>query len=188
MKATLGSLVGLAIFSFGYLGLANSAAALTPAECTLYARAFAADKTVKAPPGTTASRSRQEIQDEAYARCREVSAARDVAPRKVAVPKRIAKPVMKVAKAKVAKARVAKDPKVVRIAAAPRVPKVPRVMAYAPGEPTRNTPAVRAISSVMLGDGPAPATTGPKVASACVPGRRAVFWRGLMTPNLGGSC
>jgi hypothetical protein len=63
------SFVGIGIVAAGTLAFTWGAAAVSPDECILYARAFAIANTAKAVPGTTATRSRQEIQDEAYATC-----------------------------------------------------------------------------------------------------------------------
>jgi hypothetical protein len=180
MKRAAAPLFGLAAYVIGSLAFAGAAAAITPEECILYARAFAAARTAKTLPGTSPALSRQAIQDRAYAACIEGTASpSDTASGEdfLRVPAEPVPPVKAAA--------VPPPPQPVR---AKPIVTVPKATAYAEPENRSAARASRAIAEVAAAS-PGEQALSVAEVEVCVPGAsRTRFWRGLMFTTGGQGC
>jgi hypothetical protein len=173
-RLTLASAVALSV-AFGGTASAESAA-----RCILYAREYAIAAVAPAPPGSTPAKSRQSIQDAAYARCMNLGVSALVPPGTATQndPSLEAQPPKTVVKA---------PPRLVVKAPRPRRVAPPAsVSAFVEGDrPSRGS--FQAIADVFgAAQEPRGSMLTPPAPSCGDTRGRSRFWRGLMAPSTGG--
>lgn len=184
MKTIIASLLTLgSVVVLYFAWVATASAAESPARCILYAREYAIAAVAPAPPGSTPAKSRQSIQDAAYARCMNLGVSALVPPGTATEndPSLEAQPPKIVVKA--LPRRVVKAPRPRR--AAP----VASVSAFVEGDRPSSRGPFQAIAEVFGGAQEPRGSMLMPVAPSCgdTPGRTR-FWRGLMAPSAGGGC
>lgn len=182
MKTIIASLLTLCSVVALCFAWEVTASAESPARCILYAREYAIAAVAPAPPGSTPAKSRQSIQDAAYARCMNLGVSALVPPGTATQndPSLEAQPSKTVVKA---------PPRLVVKAPRPRhAAPVVSVSAFAEGD-RPSSGSFQAIAEVF-GEAQEPRgsmLTAP--APSCGDTRaRSRFWRGLMAPSTGGGC
>jgi hypothetical protein len=183
MKTIIASLLTLgSVLAVHLVGVTTASAAESPARCILYAREYAIAAVAPAPPGSTPAKSRQSIQDAAYARCMNLGVSALVPPGtatendpsiEAETPKTVVKAPPR---------RVAKAPRQRRVAP------VASVSAFVEGDRPASGGPFQAIAEVFGGpQEPRGSLVISATPSSCGETRgRTRFWRGLMSPSAGG--
>ena len=183
MKTIIASLLTLASAVALSVAFGGTASAESAARCILYAREYAIAAVAPAPPGSTPAKSRQSIQDAAYARCMNLGVSALVPPGTATQndPSLEAQPSKTVVKAP--PRLVVKAPRLRRVAPAASV------SAFVEGDRPSSRGSFQAIAELF---GEAQEPRGSMLMPVAPPceGTRGTnrFWRGLMAPSTGGGC